>query len=389
MGAARRGRLRPRGRDVRARCSPSASSEAPRARPDPGRHQVRDRPPARRRRSCFIDEIHTPDSSRYWYADDYEARFAARRGAARPRQGVRAPHAAPTRATRGDGPPPTLTDDVRVEAARRYIAGLRAGHRPPVRPRHRRADRPHPQEPEARLSARTLRRSQRRSRGEGTDRASSPSPRLRQRRRRAGLRASAVAGLVAAERRGTAPLMRRRRVGSSRRGSSASACAIDDRLDRLGLEQLLQLVELAARALAPASCGRRRAAGAPRRRRTPRPGRRWCRPAACDAVPLAPMRWAPDAAGRHRRARPRPRPPGAALRARILFSSSRDGVSSRRNCTPMPCGFCGAAGSNAFTQVTLPSPASATSPPASWISNANVVADRAAASGWRGRRRRA
>src|SRR3954467_13787810 len=25
---------------------------------------------------CFIDEIHTPDSSRYWYADDYEARFA-------------------------------------------------------------------------------------------------------------------------------------------------------------------------------------------------------------------------------------------------------------------------------------------------------------------------
>ena len=38
----------------------------------------------------------------------------------------------------------------------------------------------------------------------------------------------------------------------------------------------------------------------------------------------------------------------------------------------MPCGFCGAAGSNALTQVTLPSPASATSPPASWISNANV-----------------
>ena len=41
----------------------------------------------------------------------------------------------------------------------------------------------------------------------------------------------------------------------------------------------------------------------------------------------------------------------------------------------MPCGFCGAAGSNGFTQVTLPSPASATSPPASWISNAKVVPD--------------
>ena len=39
----------------------------------------------------------------------------------------------------------------------------------------------------------------------------------------------------------------------------------------------------------------------------------------------------------------------------------------------MPCGFCGAAGSNGLTQVTLPSPASATSPPASWISNPNVV----------------
>ncbi|MDB4982780.1 MAG: Phosphoribosylaminoimidazole-succinocarboxamide synthase, partial [Myxococcales bacterium] len=24
---------------------------------------------------CFIDEIHTPDSSRYWYADDYSVRF--------------------------------------------------------------------------------------------------------------------------------------------------------------------------------------------------------------------------------------------------------------------------------------------------------------------------
>ena len=38
-----------------------------------------------------IDEIHTPDSSRYWYADDYEARLATRRGAAQPRQGVRPP----------------------------------------------------------------------------------------------------------------------------------------------------------------------------------------------------------------------------------------------------------------------------------------------------------
>ena len=39
----------------------------------------------------------------------------------------------------------------------------------------------------------------------------------------------------------------------------------------------------------------------------------------------------------------------------------------------MPCAFCGAAGSNGLTQVTFPSPASATSPPASCISNVNVV----------------
>ena len=70
---------------------------------------------------CFIDEIHTPDSSRYWYADDYEARFA--RGE-EPR-GLDKEYVRRTLADqgyRGDGPAPTLTDEVRFEAARRYIA---------------------------------------------------------------------------------------------------------------------------------------------------------------------------------------------------------------------------------------------------------------------------
>ena len=71
-------------------------------------------------RILFIDEIHTPDSSRYWYADDYEARFA--RGE-EPRgldkEYVRR-HLAAIGYT-GDGPPPPLPDEVRVEAARRYI----------------------------------------------------------------------------------------------------------------------------------------------------------------------------------------------------------------------------------------------------------------------------
>jgi len=69
---------------------------------------------------CFIDEVHTPDSSRYWYADDYDARFA--RGD-EPR-GLDKEYVRRTLADqgyKGDGPPPPLTDDVRVEAARRYI----------------------------------------------------------------------------------------------------------------------------------------------------------------------------------------------------------------------------------------------------------------------------
>jgi phosphoribosylaminoimidazole-succinocarboxamide synthase len=68
-----------------------------------------------------IDEIHTPDSSRYWFAGDYEERLA--RGE-EPRsfdkEYVRRWLAGEAK-WNGDGPPPTLPDDVRMEAARRYI----------------------------------------------------------------------------------------------------------------------------------------------------------------------------------------------------------------------------------------------------------------------------
>jgi phosphoribosylaminoimidazole-succinocarboxamide synthase len=68
-----------------------------------------------------MDEVHTADSSRYWYADTYEECF---------REGTeqRALDKEPLRewlverGFRGDGPPPTLTDDVRVTTAMRYIA---------------------------------------------------------------------------------------------------------------------------------------------------------------------------------------------------------------------------------------------------------------------------
>jgi phosphoribosylaminoimidazole-succinocarboxamide synthase len=69
-----------------------------------------------------IDEIHTPDSSRYWFAGDYPERLA--RGE-EPRsfdkEYVRRWLATEAKYT-GDGPPPPLPDDVRIEAARRYIA---------------------------------------------------------------------------------------------------------------------------------------------------------------------------------------------------------------------------------------------------------------------------
>jgi phosphoribosylaminoimidazole-succinocarboxamide synthase len=69
---------------------------------------------------CFIDEIHTPDSSRYWYAGDYQTRFE---GGEEPR-GLDKEYVRRTLADqgyKGYGSPPELTDDVRVEAARRYI----------------------------------------------------------------------------------------------------------------------------------------------------------------------------------------------------------------------------------------------------------------------------
>ena len=70
---------------------------------------------------CFVDEIHTPDSSRYWYADDHHARFE--RGE-EPRgldkEYVR--RVLSEQGYTGDGEPPPLTEQVRCEAARRYVA---------------------------------------------------------------------------------------------------------------------------------------------------------------------------------------------------------------------------------------------------------------------------
>jgi len=70
----------------------------------------------------FIDEVHTPDSSRYWYADDYDDRFArGEEPRALDKEYVRR-WLVSQHGYRGEGPPPPLEDEVRIEAARRYIA---------------------------------------------------------------------------------------------------------------------------------------------------------------------------------------------------------------------------------------------------------------------------
>ncbi len=66
------------------------------------------------------DEVHTPDSSRYWFADTYEELFKAGKDQRKlDKEYVREWLA--ERGFTGDGKPPALTDEVRVEAAKRYI----------------------------------------------------------------------------------------------------------------------------------------------------------------------------------------------------------------------------------------------------------------------------
>lgn len=68
----------------------------------------------------LIDEVHTPDSSRFWKADTYEARFAA---GADPenfdKEFVRIAYAA--KGYRGDGEIPSMPDELWASASERYI----------------------------------------------------------------------------------------------------------------------------------------------------------------------------------------------------------------------------------------------------------------------------
>jgi phosphoribosylaminoimidazole-succinocarboxamide synthase len=80
-----------------------------------------------------IDEIHTPDSSRYWFSDSYEERFAkGEEPESFDKEYVRRWLAAQN--YKGDTAPPTIPDDVRVEASRRYIEAYQRISGLPFRP---------------------------------------------------------------------------------------------------------------------------------------------------------------------------------------------------------------------------------------------------------------
>jgi phosphoribosylaminoimidazole-succinocarboxamide synthase len=68
----------------------------------------------------LIDEVHTPDSSRYWKADSYAAAFAAGKEPENfDKEIVRLAYA--EKGYRGDGTPPDISEDVWVAASQRYV----------------------------------------------------------------------------------------------------------------------------------------------------------------------------------------------------------------------------------------------------------------------------
>ncbi|MEK7547403.1 MAG: phosphoribosylaminoimidazolesuccinocarboxamide synthase [Patescibacteria group bacterium] len=68
----------------------------------------------------LIDEIHTPDSSRFWFADEYEKRFAAGEEQKKIDKEYLREWLA-ERGFKGEGEIPVIPDEIRAETARRYI----------------------------------------------------------------------------------------------------------------------------------------------------------------------------------------------------------------------------------------------------------------------------
>jgi phosphoribosylaminoimidazole-succinocarboxamide synthase len=71
-------------------------------------------------RLTLVDEVHTPDSSRYWYADTFDPLFKEEK----PQRELDKEYLRQwllARGWSGDGPPPLIPDDVRVQVAGRYV----------------------------------------------------------------------------------------------------------------------------------------------------------------------------------------------------------------------------------------------------------------------------
>ena len=69
----------------------------------------------------LIDEVHTPDSSRFWRADSFSERLAAGQEPENfDKEFLRLWYA--ERGYRGDGDPPPATNDLKIQVSQRYIA---------------------------------------------------------------------------------------------------------------------------------------------------------------------------------------------------------------------------------------------------------------------------
>ena len=67
-----------------------------------------------------IDEIHTPDSSRYWIADEYESRFSAENDQLMlDKENIR--QWLIKQGFSGEGTPPKLTDEIRILLSEKYM----------------------------------------------------------------------------------------------------------------------------------------------------------------------------------------------------------------------------------------------------------------------------
>ncbi|MDX2011847.1 MAG: phosphoribosylaminoimidazolesuccinocarboxamide synthase [Myxococcaceae bacterium] len=73
-----------------------------------------------------IDELHTPDSSRFWRAEGYDARLAAGQSQVMLDKENLRQWLITERGFSGQGTPPTIPDDVRVGLSQKYVAAFEA-----------------------------------------------------------------------------------------------------------------------------------------------------------------------------------------------------------------------------------------------------------------------